>query len=45
MKSALQMKSTSWMKLNPSFFRRKADFITTVISSIKDGFLPPNGRI
>ena len=26
-------------------FRRKADFITQVISSIKDGFIPDKGRI
>ena len=34
------MKSASQMKLNPSPNPTKSDFITQVISSIEDGFIP-----
>jgi len=34
------MKSATQMKLNPSSNPTKSDFITQVISSIEDGFIP-----
>ena len=34
------MKSAAQMKLNPSPNLTKSDFITQVISSIEDGFIP-----